>query len=231
MWAKIIIILGMVINSGNAISDIEVDPFEDINRIVYQFNEVVDSNILEPSTLAYTNHVPELIQEGVSNFFGNLRDVNTLANQLMQLKIEAGVETFKRIALNSTVGLCGLVDYASKVGIERFNEDFGQTLAVWGVPSGPYVVLPLLGPATVRDTVGIYTDIYSNANMINYIFINNEFNISVEALNILDKRALMMPITKMFDNSMDPYLTMRSSYLQNRQYDILDGNIPMEEEF
>lgn len=231
MWAKIIIVFIVMLNMGNVVSNTNIDPFEDINRMVFEFNEVIDNNLLEPTTLIYTENVPEIMQSGVSNFFRNLRDVNTLANQILQLKVDGSINTLIRIILNTTFGVAGVVDVAASTGINSVNEDFGQTLAGWGVPSGPYIVLPLLGPATLRGSIGAYADIYSNANMINRIFIDNGFNVSVEALNVLDKRAMMMPITKMFDNSMDPYMTMRSSYLQNREYEIMDGNLPMEEEF
>ncbi|HAO97446.1 MAG TPA: ABC transporter, partial [Gammaproteobacteria bacterium] len=149
-----------------AFAEEDVDPFEDINRTVYGFNETVDDNLLEPVSRAYKDHVPEVAQDGVSNFFGNLRDVSTLANQILQFKPVESIETLGRILVNSTIGLGGLFDVASDMGLTTDDEDFGQTMGVWGVEEGPYVVLPLLGPSTVRDGAGLFVDTTSDANMI-----------------------------------------------------------------
>ena len=123
----------------------DVDPFEETNRAIYEFNEVVDDNLLEPVSRAYQDHVPDFLQNRVSHFFGNLRDVSTLANQILQFKIEQSAITLSRIVVNSTVGLYGLFDIATDISLTTDNEDFGQTLAVWGVDEGPYIMLPLMG--------------------------------------------------------------------------------------
>jgi len=206
----------------------DVDPFEDINRTVYGFNETVDDNLLEPVSRAYKDHVPEVAQDGVSNFFGNLRDVSTLANQILQFKPVESIETLGRILVNSTIGLGGLFDVASDMGLTTDDEDFGQTMGVWGVEEGPYVVLPLLGPSTVRDGAGLFVDTTSDANMIDKT--EGIGFISSSAINIIDKRVELLPVTDMLDLSDDPYTMMRSSYLQKRKFDVFDGNLPVEED-
>ena len=211
-----------------AFAEEDVDPFEDINRTVYGFNETVDDNLLEPVSRAYKDHVPEVAQDGVSNFFGNLRDVSTLANQILQFKPVESIETLGRILVNSTIGLGGLFDVASDMGLTTDDEDFGQTMGVWGVEEGPYVVLPLLGPSTVRDGACLFVDTTSDANMIDKT--EGIGFISSSAINIIDKRVELLPVTDMLDLSDDPYTMMRSSYLQKRKFDVFDGNLPVEED-
>jgi len=204
----------------------EVDPFEETNRVIYEFNEVVDDNLLEPVSRAYQDHMPDFLQNRVSHFFGNLRDVSTLANQILQFKIEQSAITLSRIVVNSTVGLYGLFDIATDISLTTDNEDFGQTLAVWGVEEGPYIMLPLMGPSTLRDGAGLYVDLTSDANLINEM--DDLGAISASAMNIVDKRVELLPATDLLDQSDDPYIAMRSSYLQKRKFDIFDGNLPVE---
>jgi phospholipid-binding lipoprotein MlaA len=211
-----------------AFAEEDVDPFEDINRTVYGFNETVDDNLLEPVSRAYKDHVPEVAQDRVSDFFGNLRDVSTLANQILQFKPVESVETLGRILVNSTIGFGGLFDVASDMGLTTDDEDFGQTMGVWGVEQGPYVVLPLLGPSTVRDGVGLFVDTTSDANMIDKT--EGIGFISSSAISIIDKRVELLPATDMLDLSDDPYTMMRSSYLQKRKFDVFDGSLPVEED-
>lgn len=208
--------------------EVDPDPFENVNRSIYDFNEAIDDNVLEPVSRAYKDHVPEIAQGGVSNFFGNLRDVTTLANQILQFKPIESVETFGRILVNSTIGLGGLFDVASDMSLTTEDEDFGQTMAVWGVEEGPYVMLPLLGPSTVRDGVGTYVDLTSDANLVKDM--DDVGFLSASAINIIDKRVELLPATDLLDKSDDPYISMRSSYLQKREFDIFDGNPPVEED-
>ena len=219
-------LLFFIFNTVTASED--VDPFEEVNRSVYEFNETIDDNLLEPVSRAYKDHVPEVAQDGVSNFFGNLRDVSTLANQILQFKPIESAQTLGRVLVNSTIGLGGLFDVASEMDLITENEDFGQTMALWGVEQGPYVVLPLLGPSTVRDGVGTYVDLTSPANMINEM--DDVGFVSASAINIIDKRVELLPATDLLDQSDDSYIAMRSSYLQKRNYDVHDGNPPVSEE-
>lgn len=225
---KILVSLLLSTLSISAIAEENVDPFEDVNRSIYEFNDTIDDNLLEPVSRAYKDHVPEVAQDGVSNFFGNLRDVSTLANQILQFKPVESVETFGRILVNSTIGLGGLFDVASDMDLTTENEDFGQTMAVWGVEEGPYVMIPLLGPSTVRDGTGVYVDLTSPANMVNEM--DDISFISASAMNIIDKRVELLPATDLLDQSDDPYIAIRSSYLQKRKFDVFDGEPPVEED-
>jgi len=205
-----------------------IDPLEDINRVTHEFNEVFDDNIFEPISRAYKSYIPDFVQERVSNFFDNLRDVSTLGNQILQFKPIESVTTLGRVLVNSTVGLGGLFDVASDIDLTTDNEDFGQTMAVWGVESGPYVTLPLLGPSTLRDSIGIYVDTNSPTNLISEM--DDIGFVSASAMNAIDQRVELLPITDILDHSDDPYIMMRSSYLQKRKYDVFDGDLPIEED-
>ncbi|SFV77262.1 VacJ-like lipoprotein [hydrothermal vent metagenome] len=219
------VLISLLLAFNLSVNAEEVDPFEETNRSIYEFNESLDSNVLEPVSRAYKNNIPETAQKGIGNFLGNLADVSTLANQILQFKPIESAETLARILVNTTIGLGGLFDVASDMGLITEDEDFGQTMAVWGVEQGPYVVLPLLGPSTVRDGIGTYVDLTSPANMVGEI---DEVGVSV--INVVDKRVDLLPITDILDQSDDPYITMRSSYLQKRNNDIYDGNVPVTDD-
>ena len=218
----------LMLGSFTVAEEVDPDPFENANRAIYDFNGTIDENVLEPISRAYKEHVPEIAQDGVSNFFGNLRDVTTLANQILQFKPIESVETFGRILVNSTIGLGGLLDVASDMSLTTEDEDFGQTMAVWGVEEGPYIMLPFLGPSTVRDSVGTYVDLTSDANLVKDM--DDVGFLSANTINIIDKRVELLPVTDLLDKSDDPYISMRSSYLQKREFDIYDGNPPVEED-
>ena len=205
-----------------------IDPLEDVNRVTHEFNEVFDDNIFEPISRAYKNYIPDFVQERASNFFDNLRDVSTLGNQILQFKPIESITTLGRILVNSTVGLGGLFDVASNIDLTTENEDFGQTMAVWGVETGPYVTLPFLGPSTLRDSIGIFVDTNSPTKLINEM--NDIGFVSASAINAIDQRVELLPITDILDHSDDPYIAMRSSYLQKRKYDVFDGDLPIEED-
>ena len=219
------VLISLLLAFNLSVNAEEVDPFEETNRSIYEFNESLDSNVLEPVSRAYKNNMPEAAQKGIGNFLDNLDDVSTLANQILQFKPIESAETLARILVNTTIGLGGLFDVASDMGLVTEDEDFGQTMAVWGVEQGPYVVLPLLGPSTVRDGIGTYVDLTSPANMVGEI---DEVGVSV--INVVDKRVDLLPITDILDQSDDPYITMRSSYLQKRNNDIYDGNVPVTDD-
>ena len=219
------VLISLLLAFNLSVNAEEIDPFEETNRSIYEFNESLDSNVLEPVSRAYKNNMPEAAQKGIGNFLDNLGDVSTLANQILQFKPIESAETLARILVNTTIGLGGLFDVASDMGLVTEDEDFGQTMAVWGVEQGPYVVLPLLGPSTVRDGIGTYVDLTSPANMVDEI---DEVGVSV--INVVDKRVDLLPITDILDQSDDPYITMRSSYLQKRNNDIYDGNVPVTDD-
>jgi phospholipid-binding lipoprotein MlaA len=223
-WLMSLILLTF---SGLATAE-DFDPFEDINRAVYEFNEVVDGSFLEPISRAYKKSTPILVQDSVRNFFGNLDDVTTLANQILQVKPLESITTLGRIFINTTFGIGGIFDVASGLGFTTDTEDFGQTMAVWGLDAGPYIMLPLIGPSTLRDTLGVYIDVRSDSNMINKLD-NFEF-VTVNTMNTVDKRVKLLPVTDLFHKSNDSYISMRSAYLQKREYDVYDGNLPFSDD-
>ena len=198
----------------------DIDPLEEINRPIYEFNQTLDQNLFEPIAISYRDNTPESIKKGVSNFFSNLGDVTTLANQILQFKADSFI-TLSRLFINTTIGLAGIFDPASELGLTKKDEDFGQTLGVWGVPEGPYFIIPILGPSTLRDSAGLYVDMSSDANLINNLDTSEQ--ISVTSVKLVDKRVELLPATDLINRSFDPYTTMRSSYLQKRRNDVNDG--------
>jgi len=199
----------------------DIDPLEEINRPIFDFNQTLDQDLIKPIAISYRDNMPEIIKKGVSNFFSNLGEVSTLANQILQFKAEDSFVTLGRFLINTTIGLAGVFDPASELGLTKKDEDFGQTLGVWGVPEGPYFVIPILGPSTLRDTAGLYVDMTSDVNLINNLDTNGE--IATTSLKTVDKRVELLPVTDLINRSFDPYTTMRSSYLQKRRNNVIDG--------
>lgn len=206
----------------------DVDPFEGSNRAVFEFNQTLDESLFEPVARTYKESMPETAQNRVSDFSSNLDDISTLGNEILQFELFDSVSTFGRILVNSTIGLAGLFDVASDIGLEKTDEDFGQTMAVWGVPSGPYVVLPILGSSTMRDSAGTYADITENINVDKALNATEETTLLLT--RAVDTRVKLLPATDLLKNSDDVYIATRSSYLQKRQFNIFDGNPPIEDD-
>ena len=201
------------------------DPLEPFNRGVYRFNESVDKAVLKPAARGYNAVVPPPVRGGVTNFFDNFRDVTTAVNNLLQAKFASAAKDIGRVAINSTVGILGVFDVASRLGLERHNEDFGQTLGVWGVKSGPYLVLPILGPSTVRDTVGLVGDYFTDPEF--YLFQHSPESYVVGGVRIVNVRANLLDSEKLFEAAaMDKYTFLRDAYLQRRRSLIYDGRPP-----
>nr|WP_315399943.1 VacJ family lipoprotein [uncultured Duganella sp.] len=199
------------------------DPYEGYNRAVFNFNDKVDTYALKPVATVYRDVTPSFVQTGVGNFFGNLGDAWTAVNNLLQGKGEAGMSDITRFALNSTLGILGLFDIASEAGLQKHKEDFGQTLGTWGVSSGPYLMLPLLGPSTVRDTVALPADFAGN--IWRYKDPVHVRNIGT-GVNLVDTRASLLDATSMLeDAALDRYEFIRDGYMQRRESQIHpDGN-------
>lgn len=201
-----------------------VDPFEPFNRSVYNFNEKVDDAVVKPVAKVYVKVLPSLVRTGVSNFFGNLGEVWNFANSVLQLKAQRSAETFMRFNVNTFFGLGGLLDIASEAGIDRHSEDFGQTLGRWGMPPGPYVVLPILGPSTLRDTAAFPVDRYGDA--FRYVP-NIEVRNSLTVLRLIDLRSSYLRAGQLLDDAaLDKYSFTRDAWLQKRRSDVYDGNPP-----
>ncbi|MEY3461216.1 MAG: hypothetical protein RLZZ03_869 [Pseudomonadota bacterium] len=191
------------------------DPWEPFNRQVSSFNEGVDEAVVKPVATAYQHVTPELVRTGVSNFFGNLSDVWSLVNNVLQLKPRESVETLFRVGVNTTIGLAGLIDVATELRLEKHREDFGQTLGYWGVPTGPYLVLPLLGPSTLRDAAVLSVDRQGNlVNGLDDVATRN----SLTALRLVDLRASLLGAGRLLeDAALDKYTFTRDVYLQRRR--------------
>ncbi len=202
------------------------DPFERVNRAVYTFNDVGDRYAFKPVAKMYAAVVPQFVRTGVHNFFSNLEDVVVVTNDLLQGKATNASRDGVRLMANTVFGGLGLVDVAGMRGITKRSEDFGQTLAVWGVPSGPYLVLPFLGPSTVRDGAGRFIDSYLDP--VWQVTDVPPRNVAV-GLRLLDARALLLPAEKLFEQAaVDRYDFLRDAYLQRRRNLIYDGNPPRE---
>jgi phospholipid-binding lipoprotein MlaA len=191
------------------------DPFETTNRRISQFNDRVDETVLRPVAVGYKKTVPEVLQKGVNNFFGNLKDIWSTLNNGLQAKPMETAETGLRVAVNSVFGIYGLFDVATMVGIERHSADFGQTMGYWGVAPGPYLVLPLLGPSTVRDTAGWAVDNRYDVWRTEVDAVGLRYGGS--ALRLVDKRAGFIGMdTSLNEVALDKYTFVRDAYLQRR---------------
>ena len=194
----------------------EIDPYENVNRKVFVFNKTLDDYVAAPISDAYLWITPQFVQTGIGNFFSNLKDINVVLNDLMQGKLEQGAEDTGRFAINTTLGLAGLFDVATEFGLEKHEEDFAQTLAVWGVPQGPYLVLPIIGPATSRGVPGGIFD--TAANPATYV------GLPIQLVQMLNARANATGALKFIDEAaLDPYVFTRESFLQYREHLITDG--------
>lgn len=204
-----------------------VDPWESWNRSIFNFNDSLDTGIVKPVATAYTTFVPSFVRTGVNNFFSNLTGVWTVVNSTLQLKPKTALEAFFRVTINSTLGLGGVIDVASDMNLERHTADFGQTLGHYGVPPGPYLVIPLLGSSTLRDTLA--STLISRGDLVWQLDSVAARN-SLYALRLLDTRANLLRTTSVLEGvALDKYTFTRDIYLQIRRNDILDGKEPPED--
>jgi phospholipid-binding lipoprotein MlaA len=205
------------------------DPWEPYNRSMHQFNSDFDTAFFRPVAEGYKFIMPEPLNRGVTNFFNNMRDFTSAINNLLQLKLSRAVTDVGRIAINSTVGLLGFVDVATNLDLPSYKEDFGQTLGYWGVAPGPYFVLPVLGPSSVRDGIAIVPDWYTQPVAL-IDDANARWGLAV--LFAVDKRADLLGASKLLDTAaLDPYSFTRDAYFQRRRHDVYDGNPPREDDF
>jgi phospholipid-binding lipoprotein MlaA len=203
-----------------------IDPWESFNRKVYAFNDAIDEAVLKPVATAYRDVVPQIVRTGVSNVLGNIGDIWSAANHLLQGKLQDGLEMGMRVVTNTFFGLGGLLDPATEMGLTRRSEDFGQTLGRWGVGTGPYLVLPFLGPSTVRDSAGLVVDRSANSQVLP-LSSNEQYGMS--ALELLSVRASLLGATKLLDQvALDRYSFLRDAYLARRRDAVYDGAAPME---
>lgn len=202
------------------------DPLEDFNRAAYSFNDLLDRALLEPLAQGYNYITPAPVNKGVTNFFNNLRDIRSAVNNLLQFKIGRAFSDVGRFAVNSTVGILGLMDVASNMNLPRYDEDFGQTLGVWGFGSGPYIVFPFFGPSSGRDGVGLVVDWFTDPI---YYIEDDATRLTLRGLDIVDTRADLLSASRVLEQAaLDPYAFVRDAYLQRREDLVYDGNPPEE---
>jgi len=201
-----------------------LDPWENWNRKVFRFNEDVDQAVLKPVATAYTNVVPQLVRRSVGNFFNNFSDAWSAINNILQGKFEAGFEDVTRVSTNTLFGLFGVLDVASEMGLDHHYEDFGQTLGRYGIGAGAYVVLPILGPSTVRDAAAIPLDRLATPPAF---FDGTGTQVGLTVLQIVNTRASLLGATRVIDDiALDKYTFVRDAYLQRRRSLVFDGNAP-----
>ena len=202
----------------------ERDPWQGFNRTMYGFNDTLDRAILKPAAQGYQAITPEFVEQGVRNFFSNLDDVSVAVNNLLQGKVSNSFSDVGRIVINSTIGILGLFDVASGMGLRKHDEDFGQTLGVWGMGSGPYVVWPIFGPSTLRDTPSIPVDRIL-LNPLTYVELKLGERIAVVALDTVSLRAELLSLEETVDEiSTDRYTFIREAYLDRRDFLVHDGS-------
>src|SRR5215212_1138924 len=206
------------------------DPFERVNRATFAFNDAVDRAVLKPVAKGYRKVAPQFVETGISNFMSNIHYPVVIVNDLLQAKFKPALSDTGRLLLNTTFGLAGFLDPASAAGLDRNDEDFGQTLGKWGAGPGPYLILPLLGPSTLRDGVGTAAD--QLADPRTYIE-RDSIRLSIQAVRIIDMRAHLLDVEGTLNKAYDRYAFLRNVYLQRREYQVTDGQAaeePMEDE-
>jgi phospholipid-binding lipoprotein MlaA len=224
--AAIVIFSSGCASQSAARQDEYADPLEPINRGIYVFNDIADKYVLRPVAKGYVWLLPSLIRTGVNNFYDNLGSPVDIVNAFLQGKIKQGFSDTGRFALNSTFGLLGILDPASDVGLMLHDEDFGQTMGVWGIPEGPYLVIPFFGPRTARSGIGNLGDalIHPQVQMS-----NSSLRSKINILYFVHTRSTLLGIDSELDRAFDRYTFIKDAYLQNRRYLVLDGNLPEDD--
>ncbi|MGO4379494.1 MlaA family lipoprotein [Pseudoduganella sp. RAF53_2] len=206
------------------------DPLESFNRSMFSFNDTLDTHVMKPVAQGYQSVTPSFVRTGVTNFFGNLGDVGNTVNNFLQGKVGDGFESLMRVAMNTTFGLLGILDFATQAGIPKHSQDFGLTLGTWGLPSGSYLVLPLFGPSSFRDGVGVGVDMYFDP----VTYVDSDYAIPMRAVNIVNTRANYLGATDLLEQAaLDKYTFVRDAYMQQRRNRLgqgKEGGLPQYEE-
>lgn len=212
----------------NAAQSSAEDPWEPLNRGIFEMNRSLDKYTLKPVARGYQQFLPGALRTGIDNFFVNLRSPWHSINNLLQGDGKQSLHEAGRFLFNSTFGIGGLIDVASDMGFEKHKEDFGQTLAVWGVPKGPYVMIPFFGPATLRDGLALPIDFL--ADPLTW-YDNSSIRTKLWVLRIINLRERYLDAEELLEEAYDPYIRLREAFLQNRRYEVYDGDPPMEDDF
>ena len=200
------------------------DPFEDLNRDIFIFNEKLDEKLLKPAALTYRKVTPQFARTGVTNFFNNLEEIDTTINQVLQGEIKYAFNDAGRFVINTTVGLFGLIDVASKMGLEKHEEDFGQTLGVWGFDSGPYIMIPFLGPSNPRDLLSRPISSFLSGT---FAMEDNDVKITLVGIDALETRERLLDAETLIIG--DKYIFVKDAYIQSREYEINNGSTEDDE--
>ena len=200
------------------------DPFEDLKRDIFIFNEKLDEKLLKPAALTYRKVTPQFARTGVTNFFNNLEEIDTTINQVLQGEIKYAFNDASRFVINSTIGLLGLIDVASKMGLERHEEDFGQTLGVWGFNSGPYIMIPFLGPSNPRDLLSRPISSFLSGT---FAMEDNDVKLTLIGIDALETRERLLDAETLIIG--DKYIFVKDAYVQSREYEINNGSTENDE--
>ena len=200
------------------------DPFEDLNRDIFIFNEKLDEKLLKPAAIAYRKVTPQFARSGVTNFFNNLEEIDTTINQVLQGEIKYAFNDAGRFVINTTIGLFGLIDVASKMGLERHEEDFGQTLGVWGFNSGPYIMIPFLGPSNPRDLLSRPISSFLSGT---FAMEDDDVKITLVGIDALETRERLLDAETLIIG--DKYIFVKDAYVQSREYEINNGSTKDDE--
>lgn len=223
-------LLALLFLSGCATVENNHDPIEGLNRTSDGFNDILDRATLKPLAKGYVAVGDPMIRKGISNFFDNAAYPNTIVNDFLQGKDKQGVEDLFRLLFNSTIGLLGLIDVATSLGLEKHNEDLGQTLGVWGFSQGAYIVYPFFGPNSVRDTPNLLSEPFLGGLFWASMLIGGEFTVPLAIISYTDQRSRLLDASDMRDElALDPYIFTREAWRQNREYLVHDGNPPAKQ--
>jgi len=217
---KSLLLLLIFVVSNSTFSEEIHDPFEDINRITFNINDSLDNKIAKPVAVVYGDITPQFIQNRITRFFKNLAEIDTFINQALQGKPKLAINDFGRFAINSSIGLFGFFDVATKMGLEAHEEDFGQTLGVWGVPDGPYLMLPIIGPSNARDIMSRPISSFLSGT---FAMTDTDVKLTLTALDALETRERYLDFEAMITG--DRYTFVKDAYVQSRDYEIFDGEM------
>ena len=217
---KSLLLLLIFVVSNNTFSEEIHDQFEDFNRITFNINDSLDNKIAKPVAVVYGDITPQFIQNRITRFFNNLAEIDTFINQALQGKPKLAINDFGRFAINSSIGLFGFFDVATKMGLEAHDEDFGQTLGVWGVPDGPYLMLPIIGPSNARDIMSRPISSFLSGT---FAMTDTDVKLTLTALDALETRERYLDFEAMITG--DRYTFVKDAYVQSRDYEIFDGEM------
>jgi phospholipid-binding lipoprotein MlaA len=218
MTARLLLLLLLLVPGAGAVQGSETDPLEPINRPIFAFNDMVDTFVLRPAARGYDYVMPQSLQRGIGNFLGNMVDVNRAVNSLLQGRWEGAYDSAGRVVINSTLGMFGFFDVATPLGVERHRADFGETLAAWGLPQGPYVVVPLFGPRTVRSGTGTIVDTLAS---VPFYVDDSAVTWSLFSVGLVHARARLLESDQLMSG--DRYIFVRDAYLQQRAARLREG--------